>query len=423
MASRSPEDDKADEEYLRGWESIGRMVIEEDASWSGREKNVTFLNLGNGTFADVSNLSHANTIADGRALVLCDWDDDGAEDMLLRNRTAPRLMFYRNAVGSGAHFLTLDLVGTRSNRDAIGSRVRVFTDGRVLTQSVHAGDGFLAESSRRLHFGLGDADSIERVEVRWPDGHRESFVGIEVDRRYRIVEGQAEPEPVARRGNGRLASLPASPLALDDTPPRMDLVEKLPLAPISVPSYDDPDRTVADLAGRRVLVNLWGLSCAACRKELKEFSEHREDLERAGITLVPLSTDPADRTAESKRVLADLGFDAWAGVADERFLDPFQVILTQLMGASRATPLPTSLLLDERGQLVAVYLGPVDLEVLLADAEALERMDPADLGDVRLEPGTWLTPMVRPFGALARSMESIGRKDLARFYRRLGRSR
>ena len=107
-----------------------------------------------------------------------------------------------NQADAGGH-LSLQLVGTQCNRDAIGARVFVHLEGRVLRQTLQAGDSFLAQSSKTLHFGLGEAEQIEQVRVVWPDGSEQrvrGVVGLEVDRedaRQRPVEA------FARAGSGR----------------------------------------------------------------------------------------------------------------------------------------------------------------------------------------------------------------------------
>ncbi|MBC8404538.1 MAG: ASPIC/UnbV domain-containing protein, partial [Planctomycetes bacterium] len=161
MTSQSPEDSKVGQEetdpYLAAWDAMSHMVMEQGASWSGREKNCSFLNLGNGQFANVSGSTDADFADDARAVALLDWDNDGALDLVLKNRTAPRLRLMRNQAGAGKSWLGLKLAGTgMSNRDAIGSKVRVTTaSGRKLHRSLYAGDSYLSQSTKTLHFGLG----------------------------------------------------------------------------------------------------------------------------------------------------------------------------------------------------------------------------------------------------------------------------
>ena len=104
----------------------------------------------------------------------------------MRNETISR------QVPSDANFVTFLLQGTKSNRDAIGARVEVRLADRSagkLMQTLYAGDAYLSQSSKWLHFGLGRQSAIEEVHVRWPNGQSEIFSEIRPGKRFRLVEG------------------------------------------------------------------------------------------------------------------------------------------------------------------------------------------------------------------------------------------
>ena len=136
------------------------QMIWSGSSWSGRERNVGFLNLGDGSFVDISSISGFDFIDDARALAVSDWDLDGDLDVWLRNRTGPQLRFLENTV-SDQNFVSLKLNGRISNRDAIGAKVVVTAGDVRLVQEVTAGSGYMAQSSKRLTFGIGKASSID----------------------------------------------------------------------------------------------------------------------------------------------------------------------------------------------------------------------------------------------------------------------
>ena len=152
---QTPEAPPPPDRYLDAGDAIRHFNMFEGFSWNGWEREYHYLNLGGARFADVSAAFGVDFLDDGRAVAPLDWDDDGRVDLLLRNRTAPRLRLLRNVAGSANGWLALDLAGTRSNRDAIGARVTVEAGGRRLRQGVYAAQGFLCGTSRRLHFGLG----------------------------------------------------------------------------------------------------------------------------------------------------------------------------------------------------------------------------------------------------------------------------
>src|SRR5438093_3787805 len=124
-------------------------------SLNGRERNCLFRNNGDGTFTDVGWVNDADRIEDGRGLVVFDYDADGALDLLIRNYRQPAQLL-RNA-GPPRSWLELRLVGTRSNRDAVGARIRVRAGDAWQTRVVTAGSGYLSGSSLVQHVGLGGA--------------------------------------------------------------------------------------------------------------------------------------------------------------------------------------------------------------------------------------------------------------------------
>lgn len=119
-----------------------------------------------------------------------DIDEDGDLDLLAAEGIGPRFVHqYENRVGQDNGWLELELEGTGANRDAIGARVTLTADGVTQLRDVEAGTGHHLQHSRIVHFGLGDAASIDALEVRWPSGLVEAIDGADPRGRYRIVEG------------------------------------------------------------------------------------------------------------------------------------------------------------------------------------------------------------------------------------------
>ena len=157
-------------------------------SLNGREHKCLFRNNGDGTFTDVAHVNAVDRTEDGRGLSVFDFDRDGQVDMLARNYRQPAQLL-RNT-GGPQHWLAFKLVGTRSNRDAIGARVFVTSGGRRQMREVTCGSGYLSNQSLVQHFGLGSVAEADEVEVRWPSGASTLLFHVPGDEVVHVVEGQ-----------------------------------------------------------------------------------------------------------------------------------------------------------------------------------------------------------------------------------------
>jgi hypothetical protein len=146
---------------LRSWMSKG-------GGWAGSEQAAVYLNLGGGQFCDVSMLGVGGAAAIG-SVVAVDWDRDGDLDVWVNSgdATGPRLV--RNGLRSAGRRVSLQLVGERCNRDAIGARIEAVIGGRTVMRTVAAGSGRLSQSTLRVLIGLGNADQIDKLSIVWPD--------------------------------------------------------------------------------------------------------------------------------------------------------------------------------------------------------------------------------------------------------------
>ena len=143
---------------------------------------VLFRNLGNGKFEELT-AAAGPAIAEAhssRGVAFGDFDNDGDMDILIMNVNEPPSLL-RNDVSGGGHWLKVKLVGTKSNRSAIGATVIATYGSRRQAQAVTAQSSYLSVNDRRLHFGLGAAQSAD-LEIRWPSGLRESVKAVSADR-------------------------------------------------------------------------------------------------------------------------------------------------------------------------------------------------------------------------------------------------
>jgi enediyne biosynthesis protein E4 len=124
-----------------------------------------------------------------RGAAFGDIDNDGDLDVLVINMN-DRPTLLRNDTAAGQHWITIRLTGTKSNRDAIGARVRVEAGGRSQVAEVRGDGSYLSHSDTRAHFGLGPAARVNLVEIRWPSGLVETVRGLTADRFYTAIEGK-----------------------------------------------------------------------------------------------------------------------------------------------------------------------------------------------------------------------------------------
>jgi thiol-disulfide isomerase/thioredoxin len=386
--------------------------MNEGVSWSGRERNNSYLNLGDGRLADVSYVSGLDFEDDGRAVAEVDWDGDGDIDLWLRNRTGPQLRYMRNDGAGDGHWIAFELEGAASNRDAVGATVEVSAGRRLLRRTVIAGDGYLAQSSKRLHFGLGDAERVDRVVVRWPGGGSEELPGYAVDRRWRVKQGSGEAVPLpARRAPAIVA--PAGPT--EPRPPGLApvlLKEPLPLPPsLRELLFDEAP------AGGSRLLNLWAHWCAPCLEELSELAGRYEDLRAEGLEVVALNVDPPEDRERAARVLGErIGEPPFGSLtAGEATAELIDALLDHVLQREGELVLPTSLLVDGQGILQMIYIGPLTAERLLADVDRWIHR-PVSGADRSLFPGRWYFRTPRDLLGLATELKARGLREDARFY-------
>lgn len=174
-----------------------RSIISDAANWpplanrslGGYQQKRVWLNDGSGQFKEVAQIVGVKDRYDGRSVALADFENNGALDAVVANQRGP-VLFYKNEVTPANHWVEFDLRGTKSNRSAIGAEARVFWNGKEQVQEVSGGSGFCSQNQRRLHFGLGKAAAIDKVEIHWPSGTVQTIQNPPIDRIHKIEEAQ-----------------------------------------------------------------------------------------------------------------------------------------------------------------------------------------------------------------------------------------
>jgi len=161
-----------------------------------RQRAQLYLNDGRGRFQHISRIAgdYFQEQHVGRGLAACDFDNDGRMDLAFNNSGEPAVLLH-NETKTPNHWFRLELVGTKSNRDAIGARVSVKVGDRRLVRHRKGGGSYCSASDPRLLIGLSQAQKVDQVEIRWPSGLVQRLGPFDADRGYLIVEGDDKPRP------------------------------------------------------------------------------------------------------------------------------------------------------------------------------------------------------------------------------------
>ena len=180
-----------------GWPDLllvnGHVYPEVDKQHLGsdyQEPKILYHNKGNGTFEDISANAGPGitTVASGRGLAVGDLWNDGRMSAVVSNMNAP-LGLLVNQIRNGNHWIAFKTIGTKSNRDGIGAKIRLKAGARILVDEVRSGSSYDSNNDMRVHFGLGPAAGVEWVEVRWPSGLSERFLNPQIDHIQKLKEG------------------------------------------------------------------------------------------------------------------------------------------------------------------------------------------------------------------------------------------
>ena len=154
------------------------------------QRNELLMNVGQGRLRRVAAVQGGGLriLKSSRGAAFGDYDNDGDQDILIVNMD-DRPTLLRND-SDGGHWITVRLIGTRSNRDGIGAKVTAQSGGGRRLTVVHSGGSYLSHNDIRAHFGLGASATVDRLTIRWPSGHTDSASGLAADRFYVAREGE-----------------------------------------------------------------------------------------------------------------------------------------------------------------------------------------------------------------------------------------
>jgi len=322
-----------------------QRLFEEGFSFSGYERDLVALNLGGGRFLDISGVSGADSITDGRGAAFADLDNDGDTDIFLRTAYGAAHLIFRNNVGAGGRHLRVTLEGTRSGRDAFGAVVRVKTGAGIQTRLKAGGSGYLSQGDPRLLFGLGAGGEPEWIEVVWPSGRKDRYGDLPPWTSIRIREGDPRPSRVTERS----FSLP-DPIPEEEARWQALKIRKGDLLPaLPVVTLDGRASSLADVVprGRGAVINLWATWCVPCAEEMPELQ--RLHASGSGPPIIGVSLDDESTRGQVPGFLARHGITYPIVLAGTAFVEALY--------AAEPAAVPLTLVLDAEGRAQELLPG------------------------------------------------------------------
>jgi len=166
---------------IRNWPAM------EGRSHSGYQRNKLWLNTGSGFMYDVSEKVIGRQTYDSRSVAMADLWNRGVLDVVVASQD-DKLLVYKNHTNPEHRWIAFELTGTKANKSAIGAIVRIYWDSHEQAQVITGGIGFSSQNQRRIHFGLGENDQIDKVEILWPGGSTQIIEHAEAMKVHKIIE-------------------------------------------------------------------------------------------------------------------------------------------------------------------------------------------------------------------------------------------
>lgn len=369
VVAKSSEDATPAQAYERGWNAINELV-RSDHTWHGYARNVLFANNHDGTFSEISGPSGLDVLEDSRCFALSDIDHDGRLEIILKNRNAPQVRVLRNSMTAIGRSLSFRLRGVKSNRDAIGASITVEAGAVKQTKYLQAGTGFLAQNSKELFFGLGDA-GLATATVRWPSGLVQQFASLPADHRIECVEGQTNFTATPYRSPAAAPPTTPAPTSGEELPHQVEtwLVEPLRAPAFSLPDLSGALHSLQELQGAPALLAFWSSDAPESLDLLDRLQQRSAPLRSARIAILAVNVDKDQ--AAARRLATQKQFALPVLFADETVAGVYNIVYSHLFDRRRNLPIPAAFLLDSDSAIVKVYQGVFDPQQIAGDVRGI----------------------------------------------------
>ncbi len=187
-----PTPGKLDDSLSEFWVGNPWKIVQQGHNLSAFERQRTFWNVKGENFLDISHLTGADNDGDGRAAVAADFRNVGQMDLIVRAAGGFPLSYYENHLPR-RHYLKVSLRGEKSNRLGIGARLVAVVKGQQLVRELYPVNSFLSQAPSMVHFGLGDAETVESLTIRWPSGEVQVLKNLKGDRHI-VVDESKNPD-------------------------------------------------------------------------------------------------------------------------------------------------------------------------------------------------------------------------------------
>jgi hypothetical protein len=190
-----PAPGRLDAELKEFWTDNPWNIIAQGHNLSCYERKRAYLNVKGQAFLEISHLTGADNDSDGRSVVAADFGNTGRLDLIVRQVGGGPLLLYENRFPQ-KHYLEVSLRGRQSNRQGVGARLTAVVRGQPLVRELYPHNTYRSQAPNVVHFGLGDAEAVERLTVRWPSGRVQEWCDLRGDRHILVDEEKEGPGAV-----------------------------------------------------------------------------------------------------------------------------------------------------------------------------------------------------------------------------------